>query len=113
MPIPEGSQGTSSIPGSASPQQLRTIHRQRHASELIESARQSLHEELIQNGRIDFNKAQRDVIQSCMVMSKMLDKLEGMVPAQYRDHTIRKTAITRHQLNRLISDMTQYNINIH
>ena len=48
-----------------------------------------------------------------MVMSKMLDKLEGMVPAQYRDHTIRKTAITRHQLNRLISDMTQYNINIH
>ena len=112
MQIPEGSQGTSSIPASASPQQLRSLHRQRHACELIESARQSLREELSQNGTIDFNKAQRDVIQSCMVMSKILEKLEGMAPTENREHMIRQTSITRHQLKNLISNMTQYNISI-
>ena len=46
-------------------------------------------------------------------MSKILEKLEGMAPAQHREYTIKKTAITRHNLKTLISDMTQYNISSH
>jgi hypothetical protein len=104
------SQGISFIPTSASQQQLSSLRRQRHASELIESAKESLREELTQHGSIDFKQAQRDVIQSCMVMSKMLEKLEGMAPASHREHMVKQTAITRHQLKNLISDMTHYNI---
>ena len=113
MQFPNNSHSISSIPSSASPQQLRSLRRQRHASELIESARVSLREELILHGRIDFNKAQQDVIQSCLVMSKILEKLEGMAPAQHGENTIKMTAITRHHLKTLISDMTQYNISTH
>ena len=113
MQFPNHSHSISSIPSSASPQQLSTLRRQRHASELIESARESLREELSLNGSIDFNKAQQDLIQSCLVMSNILEKLEGMAPAQHRENTIKMTAITRHHLKTLISDMTQYNISTH
>ena len=46
-------------------------------------------------------------------MSKILEKLEGMATAQHRENTIKMTAITRHHLKTLISDMTQYNISTH
>ena len=113
MQLPNNSRSISSIPSSASPQHLSTLRRQSHASELIESARESLREELSLNGSIDCNKAQQDLIQSCMVMSKMLEKPEGMAPAQHRENTIKKTSITRHHLKTLTSDMTQYNISTH
>ena len=89
MQFPNHSHSISSIPSSASPQQLSTLRRQRHASELIESARESLREELSLNGSIDFNKAQQDLIQSCIVMSKMLEKLEGIAHAQHRENRIK------------------------
>ena len=104
------SQDISFIPTSASPQQLRSLRRQRLASELIESAKDSLREELTQHGSIDFKQAQRDVIQSCMVMTKILEKLESTAPARHREHMVKQTAITRHQLKNLISDMTNYDI---
>jgi len=47
-----------------------------------------------------------------MVMSKILEKLEGMAPIENRERMIRQTSITRHQLKNLISNMTQYNISI-
>ena len=112
MQCPDGSHSISSIPSSASPQQLKSLRRQRHASELIESAKESLREELSQNGSIDFIKAQRDVIQSCLVMSKILEKLDGMAPSQQRERTLQQTAITRYQLKNLINDMTHYNISV-
>jgi len=113
MQFPDGQHSISSIPTSASPHQLRLLRRQRHASELIESAKHSLRDELNQNGSIDFNKAQQDVIQSCMVMSKILEKLQAMAPIQNRERMIQQTAITRHQLKNLISDMSQYIISTH
>ena len=112
MQCPDGSHSISSIPSSASPQQLKSLRRQRHASELIESAKESLREELSQNGSIDFIKAQQDVIQSCLVMSKILEKLDGMAPSQQRERTLQQTAITRYQLKNLINDMTHYNISV-
>lgn len=47
-----------------------------------------------------------------MVMSKILEKLEGMAPIENREHMIKQTSITRHQLKILISNMTQFNISI-
>lgn len=48
-----------------------------------------------------------------MVMSKILDKLQAMAPIQNRERMIQQTAITRHQLKNLISDMSQYIISTH
>ena len=96
-----------SIPEAASYEQLKALQRQRHSAGLIESAKQSCRSSLQRKGTIGFAEAQKELLQSCILMNTLLDQMQRQRPVERA--MLERTAITRHQLRCLIQDLLQYN----
>ena len=96
-----------SIPEAASYEQLKALQRQRHSAGLIESAKQSCRSSLQRKGTIGFAEAQKELLQSCVLMNTLLDQMQRQ-PTVKRA-MLERTTITCHQLRCLIQDLLQYN----
>ena len=96
-----------SIPEAASYQQLKALQHQRHSAGLIESAMQSCRSSLQRKGTIAFADAQKELLQSCILMNTLLEQLQQQPTVERA--MLERTTITRHQLRCLIQDLLQYN----
>ena len=96
-----------SIPEAASYEQLKALQRQRHSAGLIESAKQSCRSSLQRKGTIGFAEAQKELLQSCILMNTLLDQMQQQTTVERA--MLERTTITRHQLRCLIQDLLQYN----
>ena len=94
------------IPVAASPQQLKALHQERHAADLIKTAKSSCRHSLEQRGRISFVEAQQDLLQSCILMNTMLEQWQQR--ARLSSTQMERSIITRHQLRSLIQDLLHY-----
>ncbi|RCL52793.1 MAG: hypothetical protein DBW85_05785 [Synechococcus sp. MED-G71] len=94
------------IPDAASLQQLKALQRQRHAAGLINAAKRSCRSTLQRRGSIGFDEAQQDLLQSCILMNTLLERLQQQTLDRLQQE---RATITRHQLRALIQDLLQYN----
>ena len=94
------------IPVAASPQQLKALHQERHAADLIKTAKCSCRDSLKQRGRISFVEAQQDLLQSCILMNTMLEQLQQRT--KLSSAQMERNTITRYQLRSLIQDLLHY-----
>ena len=94
------------IPVAASPQQLKALHQERHAADLIKTAKSSCRNSLKQRGRISFVEAQQDLLQSCILMNTMLEQWQQR--ARLSSTQMERSTITRYQLRSLIQDLLHY-----
>ena len=95
-----------SIPEAASYEQLKALQRQRHSAGLIESAKQSCRSSLQRKGTVGFAEAQKELLQSCILMNTMLEQWQQR--ARLSSSQKERSTITRYQLRSLIQDLLHY-----